>query len=163
MRIVLCLLLIASLHLQSAAQKTKYDKFKDETTVSIGPDYVDVKNGARLEIAAYFSHKGQDETNGLIIGLAFYSSSRHWRFIDDDHLFALIDGERLDLGLPISNDRRLARRVGVDESLAFALSREHLRKLSHATKVEMQLGRVEFRLKDKFLKDLKELNGMLPV
>lgn len=159
MRIVLCLLLIVSLYLQP--QKTKYDKFKDETTVLIGPDYVDVKNGGRLEIAAYFSYKGQDKTNKLIIGLAFYSSSRNWRFIDDDHLIAIVDGERLDLGIPVSNERQLARRVGVDESLAFSLTREQFRKLGHASKVEMQLGRVEFRLKDKFLRDLKELNRLL--
>lgn len=143
--------------------KTKYDRFRNETTVSIGPDYVDMRSPGRLEAAAYINYKGDTPTpEGLIIGLAFYSSSSNWRFIDNDHLFALVDGERLDLGKPITKDSKLGRRVGVDESLSFSLTREDLHKLTQASKVEMQLGRVEFRLKDKFLKRLKDLESVLP-
>lgn len=143
--------------------KTKYDRFRDETTVSIGPDYVDMKSPGRLEAAAYFSHKGKTASaEGLIVGLAFYSSSKHWRFLDDDRLIAMADGERVDLGRPTTKDSKLGRYVGVDESLSFALTREGFHTLARASKVEMKLGRVEFGLKDKFLKRLKELESALP-
>lgn len=142
---------------------TKYDRFREETSVSTGTEYVDMKSAGRLEVVAYFSHKGAGKSSdGLLIGLAFYSSSAHWRFLRDNRLIAIVDGERVDFGDPVVKDSRLGRRVGVVESLAFDLERADLSKLASASRVEMQLGTVEFKLKDSFLRKLKELATALP-
>lgn len=160
---ILILTILAVLLVSQSDLKPKYDRFRDETTVSTGLQYVDMKSPGRLETAAYFSYKGQAKaSNGLIIGLAFYSSSSHWRFVEHDDLIALIDGERLEFGNPIVKTSRLGRRTGVDESLSYKLTRSDLNKIASAQQVEMQIGTVEFKLTGKFLNKLKDLEAALP-
>lgn len=164
MKPLILALLLLFLPLVGSGQslKTKYDKFRDETTVYAGPDYVEM--GARpVEVAVYVGYKGQTAAReGMIIGLAVYSSSSEWRFLDNDSLIVLADGKRLDIGKPISKDSKIDRRGGVDESLAYKISESDLVTMSRATKVEMQIGHVEFSLRSKFMQKLREISETLP-
>lgn len=160
--ILTLLLLFVPTRIDPQSTKTTYDKFRDEITLRVGPDYVDIK-GSRLEVALYVSSKGQKlSRQELIIGLAVYSSTRTWRFLSDDYLIILLDGKRLEIGKPIAKDSRLARYTGVDESLSFRLSEDDLRAISNAKQVEMQIGSTEFKLREKFIKRLAGLVLALP-
>lgn len=155
----LIVLLVLSLVPQSAL-KTEYDKFRDETTVETGRHGVDKKRSDRgeLEVAAYFNHKGKTRTaDNLIIGLTFYSEARRWRFTRDDHLIVIADGERIDLGESAAKDSRVSRSARTREILDYALTPKQLQQLAGAAKIEAQLGSVEFKLKDKFLNELRQL------
>ena len=160
--LALPLVLLLSSIASAQALKTKYDRFKDETTVYVGPNYVDI-DGPRLEVAFYVGYAGtKPARDRMTIGMAVYSSTREWRFISDDNLIVLVDGKRLEIGKPISKDSKLARTRGVDESMAYKISEEQLITISKAEKVEMQIGRTEFALKQSFVRVLRELAESLP-
>ncbi|HEX2881395.1 MAG TPA: hypothetical protein VHO25_17825 [Polyangiaceae bacterium] len=158
--LILALLLLLAFPVYAQVKlKTKYDKFKDETSISIPLQYVDMKSPGRLEASAYINYKAKGEQ--VIIGLGFFSSSRSWRFLGSPELNAIIDGERVGFGKPVSRDSEVVR-YGVEESISYAITPDQLSKLARASTIEMQIGHVEFRLKDKFVEALRNLQSSLP-
>lgn len=145
---------------KSAQFETSYDKFKDETTVR-SKRYAFVVSGPKvsggLSFTAEFSFKGQRLSVPVDRAyLTFVSYSGSWVFLDDQHLIALVDGERIDLG----NGNRNGSLFGlgrVQEVLLFDVPYAALVKIANGTKVEMQLGPDEFPLKDSHLAALRDL------
>lgn len=145
---------------KSAQFETSYDKFKDETTVR-SKRYAFVVSGPKvrggLSFTAEFSFKGQHLSGSVDRAyLTFVSYSGSWVFLDDQHLIALVDGERIDLGNG-HRDGSLFVLNRVQEVLLFDVSYAVLVKIANGTKVEMQLGPDEFPLKDSHLATLRDL------
>lgn len=141
--------------------ETKYDKFKDETTVQFKRLPLTgtgrrVWSGETLYLVGAFHFKGQTLATPVKVAyLGFISESENWLYLRDKNLIALIDGERLDLG---SADRDSNVRLGkVSELLVFEIPHETLLKIANGTSVEMQLASREFKLKDNHLFALREL------
>lgn len=135
--------------------ETKYDKFKDETTVQFKRLPLTgtgrrLMSGETLYLIGAFRFKGQTLAASVNVAyLGFISESENWLYLRDRDLIALIDGERLVLGsAERDSDVGLGR---VSEVLVFEIPHETLLRLANGTQVEMQLGLREFKLKDNHL------------
>jgi len=142
---------------------TSYDKFKDETHVSVGPFFVGstssyVWSGFQLEMTAHFFSKGHITEQPAFFYLAFRSRSKEWQFLRSRELYALVDGERLALGEgDHDGDVRLG---GVSEWLIYQLPAEVFYKLGTARHVEIKVGDMELTLKDEHLEAFRDLYSL---
>jgi hypothetical protein len=141
--------------------ETKYDKFKDTTTVQFKRLPLTgtgrrVFSGETLYLIGAFRFKGQAIAAPVNVAyIGFLSESENWLYLQDKHLIALIDGERLDVGIAArDSDIGLGK---VTELLVFDISYETLLKIANGTNVEMQLGSRELKLKDNHLYALRDL------
>src|SRR5438128_1767360 len=80
-----------------------YDKFKDETDVSVGPFAVSPVKSSVLGMDAEFVFGGQtvqEEVTAIFLVFSSYSAFRsgEWTFVDHRDLYAIVDGERMELG-----------------------------------------------------------------
>lgn len=141
--------------------ETKYDKFKDTTTVQfkrlpLTGTSRRVLSGETLYFIGAFHFKGQVIAMPVSVAqIGFLSESEDWLYLRDSHLTALIDGERVDLG--IANRDSNVGKEKVNELLIFEVSYETLLKIANGATVEMQLGPREFKLKDSHLYALRDL------
>ena len=142
--------------------ETKYDKFKDQTTVRFKRVPITgttrrVFAGETLYLVGAFAFPGSELKAPVDTAyLGFLSESKDWIYLRDQHLIALVDGQRVDLGTAETGDSDV-RLGGVTELLAFRVSHEMLLKVANGSKVEMQLGSREFKLKDNHLYALQDL------
>lgn len=153
--LILALLLLFSAVQCEAQIKTEYDRFENTTRVSTRRRFV-----ARwLQFRAYFVYEGRHlaANSPTMIALSFESTSRSWRFLDNDTLVIIADGERLVFDGPLSKDRRLGRNVGVEESLLFECSIERARKILASKSVDVRVGIIEFTFGEDLGKDLRQL------
>jgi hypothetical protein len=139
---------------------TQYDKFKDETHVSVGPFFVggNVWSGFQLEMSPHFFSKGHITGQPTVFYLAFRSSSKDWTFLHSRDLYAIVDGERLELGEgDHDSDIRLG---GVREWLIYRLSPDVFYKMGTAHHVELKVGNLELTLKDEHLEAFRDLYSL---
>jgi len=163
----------------------KYDKFKDYTVVACKPFdllttgehmAVGLAQGmgrgpygrgpavtfpSRFELSAAFGFKGAKLNDEPKFGLIFISGGADWRFLKDHKLYALVDGERLELGEGQHDGNVYLG--GVSEEMIFDLTREQFEKLANGKSVEIQLGGFERKLKSGNLERLKILLSLAPV
>lgn len=130
----------------------KYDKFRGETEVSIGPFSL---KGIKFRMSAYFIATDSPTKD---IYIEFRSLSRDWKFLRNSELYALADGERLLLG-DGSQDRELLR-YGVKETIQYKIPVETFAQLAKARSAELKIGNVQFRLKDEHLEAFRDLLGL---
>lgn len=146
--------------------ETKYDKFKDTTTVQfkrlpLTGSSRRVLGGETLYLVGAFRFSGLKLTAPVEYAyLGFLSESRDWVYLRDQHLIALVDGNRIDLG-KAERDSAVWWGGAVSELLAFRLSYETLLKVANGSEVEMQLGSREFKLKDNHIYALRDLAGRM--
>jgi hypothetical protein len=138
----------------------RYDKFRDDTIVSVGSFFVGgtksyVMRGFHLEMtASLLLDKGPIN----YIYLRFYSSSRDWTFLKNSELLALVDDERMEFG---EGDRDSdIRRGGVSESMIYSIPIERFLKMGQATSTELKIGRVELTLKDEHKEAFRDLYSL---
>lgn len=138
-----------------------YDKFKDETTVTVGPYFLSsgldlVMTNSQFEILGMFIFTGQKLAAPIdVLTIAFISSSKDWQFLNDQDLYVLVDGERLNLGKARRNSNvKLGR---VKEMLAVDVGFDVFSSIANGTKVEMKLGPKELKLKDEHLEGFRDL------
>lgn len=142
-----CLLVIAFLALSVTAQiEAKYDKFKDQTTVSFSDRYIGTKGGA-VRVHVSFIDKDPDTIRFTFRALL----GREYRFLRTQGLVILADGERF-----VSPRGKWATDKEW-ELLMHTIDRSELVKIAAAKKVELQLGRLEVELSEKQRKELKDL------
>lgn len=134
-----------------------YDRFENRTRYWSAR--TQVQSG--LDIYVHFSFKGKGAGREIhSFYLIFESTSSDWRFLKQSSLYCLIDGQPLNLGLPVAKDndvRMEYRSVSVEEHLMFAVKYQTLQKLAKANQIEMRLGKAEFYLGSSFQASLKEL------
>ncbi len=148
----------------------KYDKFKDQTTVSLKPYYVQgtaptLDPTAGLEIYAAFVYQGQTfskRPDTVLFGIVS-TSARDFLYEQGRGLIALVDGERVDLGQMERIDASYKKKAIVIpdryyvETLAVSVPYDAFLKLTNGKTVEMQAGRREFKLKDEHLEALRDI------
>ena len=145
----------------------KYDKFKDQTTVRVGPYFMTggmeyAMTNSQFEMIAAFSVPGQKLVKPVgSVTLAFESKSKEWKFLNERNLYALVNGERLNLGEAVRDSD--VRRGGVSEFLSVSVPYETFIKIANGKTVEMKLGEKEFKLKDEHLEGFRDLaSRMVP-
>lgn len=162
----------------------KYDKFKDYTVVACKPFdllttgehmAVGLAQGmgsgpsgrgpavtfpSRFELSGAFGFKGVKLNDDPKFGLIFITGGADWRFLKDHRLYALVDGERLELGEGQHDGNVYLG--GVSEEMIFDLTRDQIEKLANGKSVEIQLGGFERKLKSGNLERLKILLSLVP-
>jgi hypothetical protein len=143
-----------------------YDKFKDSTHVSVGPfnigsDSEYVFSNARLGMQADFFFSGQ-VLNDFVqdIYLVFHSGGRKLRFSDHRDLFAIVDGQRMELGQG-ERSSDVLRGGSVSETLIFKVPTDTFNKIANAKAVEMKVGPTELKLKDEHLIAFRDLLSLM--
>jgi len=136
----------------------KYDKFRDETILKVGPFFVGgtkayIMSGRQLEMsAAFVKSPGKMVTT---IYLLFKSKSSDWTFLKSRGLYVLADGERLSFGEG-DRDSRI-RGPGVSETLVFDIPIEAFSRISKANSSELKIGPLELTLKDEHKEAFRDL------
>lgn len=145
--------------------KSDYDRFEDRTRYWTFA--LPVSRGGRidhsLKLSSFFHFRGKGAGHSIErLGFVFFSTSSEFRFVKYSQLYAIVDGQRLDLGSPVSNERDV-QGTQVAETLVFAVSFKTLRSIAEAKQIEMRLGSTEFELTESNVSDLKELLAKIQV
>lgn len=140
---ILLILICAAAALGQDGLETKYDKFKNETSVTFWG------TGLGVDEAAMFTHSGDKLTSDVdTFFLYFRGNGRCYGFcFHDPGLILLIDGNREDLGT----------RKTLSDGVVFSISRDMLKKIADAKLVEYQVGRYEGKWETKTLNKFKLL------
>ena len=160
------LLLTSPLHAQGIKQKiktfrnskrfiVKYDKFKNRTWVSVW-FATGSKSGGGL--SGEVSFQGEEPEGKADYFFAIASYSGNWRYLDksDRELYAIIDGERMQLGIG-DRDSSIMPGASVREDITFKLDAETFAKLANSKSVELKVGLIEFKLKDEHQEAFRDL------
>lgn len=102
-----------------------------------------------------FTYEGKMLCSEPTFAIYFSADSGSWEFLKDHHLYAIIDGERLDLG-DGTHDGDI-HYTGVSEQLAFVLTREQFAKFANGKSVEIKLGTIERKLKPERVGEFADL------
>lgn len=136
-----------------------YDKFKDITDVSVGPFAISPVRSSVVAMDADFFFGGQtlqEDVTAIHLVFTSYSAYRtgEWTFGEHRELYAIIDGERMELG-----EGSWKSHIGglSSESIIFTLPIATFRKIAEAKLVELKVGSVELKLKDEHLIAFKDL------
>lgn len=154
MKILLLTLLLA---LPTFAQiTTRYDKFKDRTIVKSEERYVSA--GLKLTATAIF--KGETKGDDITCYLLFQTGGRTWKFLDNNELIFLADGERIPLRG--RHDGEVSSRyASVSEAMLYAIRPDDLAKLAKASSLEMKIGSSVVKYGEKDKKPLIEMADYL--
>jgi hypothetical protein len=139
----------------------KYDKFKDQTMVFVGPFSLTGSmeyafTSSTISIYAAFVFKGQKTDQPVdTLTLGFVHTGKEWQFLKSSDVYVLADGERMVLG---EGSRDSDLKIGsVEETVEVTLSADMFSKIANSKVVEMKVGSREFKLKDEHLQALHDL------
>lgn len=146
----------------------EYDKFKDQTMVSVGPFVVggDMRyalTGKQMYLTAAFVYSGSALREPVKTFILYITATgKDWQFLKSRELYALADGERFSFGEGMYDGdiKRGLSGVGVAESLGFAVPVEAFKKLGTADKSELKIGNFEMKLKDEHKEAFRDLYGL---
>ena len=142
----------------------KYDKFKDRTVVRVGPfgltgsmEYA--LTNTMIGILAGFGYEGAAIQKSVeAFSLGFTYSGKEWEFLKDRDVYALVDGERMQLG---KADRASDINLGsVEELLSVSMDTATFNKIANAKVVEIKVGNREFKLKNEHLQAFRDLESL---
>lgn len=152
----------------------KYDDSKDYTAIAAGPFHVSTNSeaflaGTGMSFITGFEFKGQElRQPAERFYIRFISSSKTWRFLENNDLSAMIDSERLSLG-KAERTGQSGTRVGglmgglgsgnsyVIEQLTYIFTPEVFGKLANGKSVELQIGTHELKLKKEHQRAFRDL------
>lgn len=172
---ICCLLLVPSAQAQANDEyielKTKYDRFKDETTVEIPATMIWGTQYDGLRILAFYTQKGSTATPPAEIVIAFMLIIKDEKPVRDRNLYFIADGERLVLGemRDLGIDRPIAGANIFNQQFGDRYPFATLVKLAKARKVEMKVGHIEVEFKPNLMDALRRLANradptlMLPI
>jgi hypothetical protein len=136
-----------------------YDKFKDQTLYLMSGMQVTGNTYEGIQIGAGFTCAGKADCTPPAIGFYITTFVKGYNFFKNRELIILADENRFKLGDMHSMGRKeLSEGLVQYEILATPLSVDIFTKICNAKKVEMQLGNVEFELKDTHLEALRALS-----
>lgn len=138
--------------------RVRYDKFKDYTWISVW-----FATGRGGLLGGQVGCKGVSPKDApscsYFFVVEFYS--RGWRHLEEENqkLYAIIDGERLQIGLGEHDGNVSSGRysVSVHEEIAFKLGADMFHKLATGKSVELKIGATEFQLKDEHQEAFRDL------
>lgn len=138
----------------------QYDRFKDETHIGLSPFFVKVrktKGVARLAMSADVLFPGTiPKTHVSYVSLTFRVYGQRWRFLYDKSLYALINGERKDLGEG-SHYGELTNFGGVTETLTFMIPTDTFETIAKSRPVDFQAGGCELSLEEEHTQAFSDL------
>lgn len=156
LNLTICTLLFSAVLFASApGVYTKYDQFKDETSVMVGGKLGMPIKGTTLSMQAFYEVKGKQAHQPDAVVLNFISQSNDWKYLNSHDLILLVDGERMPIGT-LERDGTVGEGY-VLEFLAAPLSPEKFSKIANAKKVQGELFTTEFELSPAHLEILRKL------
>jgi hypothetical protein len=147
--------------------RVKYDEFRDETSVFIGPMPFTPYNIDRpIEFMATFSYPGQKLTtvpDGVMVAFTTYSRPTDIsRFQSAPDWLAIIDGQRRGVGRMKYNVSASSGRPGfVAETLSMLTTTDFFMDLIKSSQIKMQVGGIEFTVTESALQLLKDFVGKM--
>jgi hypothetical protein len=110
-----------------------------------------------LRVVGFFHFRGKGAGHKIErLGLVFFSSSSDLKYTRTSQLYAIVDGQRIEIGSPITNEMDVER-DGFKENLSFSVPYKTMRRIADQKRVEMRLGLTEFELSELTLSDLRAL------
>jgi hypothetical protein len=158
----------------------QYDRFRDETTIFTKPQVVQkpglflsaLADAAGSETSApmivmlsgviYNGARDPNVTDELVI--AFQISANAWRQLKSDHEVRVLfeDGEVIKLGkAKYEGDIQQRSSLITKETMIVPIERANLARLASAKLVRVQIGRMDFAIKDQHLKTLSPCSPCL--
>src|SRR5262245_57852615 len=142
----------------------KYDRFKDETTVTLKRQRIlDSKSPRQvLEMAAKATFKGEKPTDLFdAVEIVFTSSAEKSPYSGSIELNFIVDGERVGgshagVGKSFTPTPPLAPDLKLAKNIVAVVNVDAIRKVAGGKKVEMQLGSTELTLDATTLNNLRE-------
>jgi hypothetical protein len=137
----------------------RYDKFTDVTTVWFR---FDLNEGGR-RLGAILKFTGGGDATRYVV---YEDRGSDWQHLEHRRLYALIDGERVDLGLgerdsKVSGAGYYRGNVSVWESLTFPINADGFDQLAKGQSVELKIGRREIKLKDEHRQAFRDLLSLM--
>lgn len=157
-------LLLPGSELLQVGSQTSYDRFRDVTLVWVPYDNLYVSAHHDLRISAFVTYRGKDRTKPEKMGISFESTPHGYSYIAHSELYVLADGERIPLGRPSARDTKSGFKYvnTVTEWLEYWIPFPVMKKVAHATTVEMRLDSFEFNLHPGFLRSMEKLISGIP-
>ena len=146
--------------------KTKYDKKKDLTTVTLKTmalssaltrEVSSAGETTQLDLSVSFTHPGEQLAKAADAAtLKFKSTSRNPAFQRPQSLMAVVDDDR---AIPLADTTysSSSQTFYVEENLSASVPYEVMKRITSATKLKFFLGSREISLKQEQLDDLREL------
>lgn len=141
----------------AAACETKYDRFKQKTTITSAPRIIYRSSAPPEELSVSAGIVKDDEVkNGKIkeVELLFLSVAERWRYHNEAEVNFIIDGKRVPAGtayamggVPVMNQVR--------EKMQLTLATEKFLQIINGREVEMKMGPTEIVLKPTDLEALR--------
>jgi hypothetical protein len=142
----------------AAACETKYDRFKQKTTITSAPRIIYRSSAPQEELSVSAGIVKDDEVkNDKVkeIELLFLSVAERWRYHNEADVNFIVDGKRVPAGtayamggVPVMNQVR--------EKMQLTLATEKFLQIINGREVEMKMGPTEIVLKPA---DLEALRG----
>ena len=150
-----------------------YDKFKDLSKVEVGPftmtGNMEALFGSIISFYSLFEFDGQQlKSSPKTVALIFLSQSNDWRFLYDQDVYAIADGERMKLGTGARDSRINVPRgpatgfgnVSVSESIGIEIPLDIFKKLATSKKVEIKVGPRPLEFKEEHLQALRDMYAL---
>ena len=142
----------------------KYDRFKDETTVTLKRQRIlDSKSPRQvLEMSAKATFKGEQPTGTFdAVEVTFTSSAEKSPYFDSIELNFIVDGERVrgahaNVGRSYNPEPLLAPDLKLAKDIVAFVNLDAFREVAGGKKVEMQLGPTELTLDTTTLNNLRK-------
>lgn len=155
--IIIILLFAITAHAQEPREgvKSSYDRFKDVTTINVAPSTVSTLETGSFFLSVFATYPGQKKTDKLEIVFGFISYTENWYFLKSElNLRGIVDEARIDYGKMERVDSQI-RRNGVLEIVATKMTVAQIEKIANSKSVEFQVGRLECKLLQTQLADLR--------
>jgi hypothetical protein len=146
--------------------KTKYDKKKDLTTVTLktmplggamSREVTHVGETSQLDLSVYFTHPGEQLAKPAEAAmLKFKSTSKYPAYQRGQILMAVVDDDR---AIPIGDTTYStnSQTFYIEEFLTATVPYELMKRITSANKLKLFLGAREINLKQEWLEDLREI------
>ena len=134
----------------------KYDRFKDVTVVRTSR--MMLRGGRRsIRTFAEYSFAGKNPTKPEKVSLYFYASAARPVFREDElELNFLVDDERVAVGSMRLSDEEKTK-SSVRQTVVISLPYETFARIANGSKVELQIGTLEYKMTDTHLDAFRRL------
>jgi hypothetical protein len=132
----------------------EYDRFKDQTVVTLRPRGAEFLRGRSLAWSYLFS--GNEPALPEVVLLTVFSGGDTWKYIDCHDLSILVDDNHA-MNLPSDWDGQVEDNGDVGEWVMVGLAIDEFLEIVNATKVELKLCNDEFALSSDQMEALRDV------
>jgi hypothetical protein len=134
----------------------KYDRFKDQTTVSLKPQMISHVTRPReeLSLSVEATYKGERPSRPKEVSLIFHSVAERYVYYDKADVVFIVDSRRVEAGTAYMMNAMPSPNL-VKVKLKLTLPFDTFRQIAGGKEVELKLGSTELKLKEKDLASLR--------